>query len=137
MNPPFDRARSLEELEAQRRPEPPADATYLVRAVHALRKRPVGELTVEELARLIGQYVGLAWLLPMAVELLRSEAVEGAGGGWCDDDLLTAVITRGGSVWVGSPELALLVAEDVLDVLGDALSPCLREDAARFRAALP
>ncbi|WP_432145092.1 contact-dependent growth inhibition system immunity protein [Streptomyces sp. bgisy084] len=38
---------------------PPEDSTSLIKSVHALRRRPVGDLTPEELARLIGQNVGL------------------------------------------------------------------------------
>ncbi|MFD1274456.1 contact-dependent growth inhibition system immunity protein [Streptomyces kaempferi] len=77
MNLSFDRSRSIEDLEGRRWPDPPSDATALVRAVHALRKSPISDLTVEQLARLIGQDVGLPWLLPVGVEVLRSEAAEG------------------------------------------------------------
>ncbi|MFD8419705.1 contact-dependent growth inhibition system immunity protein [Streptomyces sp. NPDC059466] len=136
MNLPFDRSRSIEDLEGRRWPDPPSDATSLVRAVHALRKSPISDLTVEQLARLIGQDVGLPWLLPVGVEVLRSEAAEGAAGGWFDDDLLTAVLTRNATTWAEVPELAQDIKR-VLDTLGDELSPCLRDDADGFRASLP
>ncbi|MFD5709007.1 contact-dependent growth inhibition system immunity protein [Streptomyces pharetrae] len=58
----FDKGKSIEELEGVRWPPPPSDSTSLVRGVHALRKRPVRELSVEDLRRLIGQDVGLPWL---------------------------------------------------------------------------
>ncbi|MEU0909296.1 contact-dependent growth inhibition system immunity protein [Streptomyces althioticus] len=62
MSQPVDPTQSLERLEGQRWPEPPEDATPLVIAVHELRRRPVGDLRSDELARLITQDVGLPWL---------------------------------------------------------------------------
>ncbi|MFG2720908.1 contact-dependent growth inhibition system immunity protein [Streptomyces sp. NPDC048416] len=136
MDLPFDRSRSIEDLEGRRWPSPPGDATTLVLAVHALRKSPISDLTVEQLARLIAQDVGLPLLLPVGVEILQGEAAEGAAGGWFDDDLLTAVLTRNATAWAEAPELAGAI-KDVLDMLGHELSPCLRDDADRFRAHLP
>ncbi|MCP3766638.1 contact-dependent growth inhibition system immunity protein [Streptomyces sp. MAR25Y5] len=40
---------------------------------HALRRRPIGELAVEDMRLLIGQNVGLAHLLPLALEVLRDD----------------------------------------------------------------
>ncbi|GAB2442863.1 contact-dependent growth inhibition system immunity protein [Streptomyces incanus] len=63
------RDRSLEELERDRRPAPSGDATRLVATAHALRRKPIGELTVEDMRLLIRQNVGLAYLLPPALEV--------------------------------------------------------------------
>ncbi|MFF7414208.1 contact-dependent growth inhibition system immunity protein [Streptomyces lydicus] len=132
---PFDRRRSIEELEGSTWPDPPEGSTSLVTSVHALRRRPVGDLTPEELARLIGQNVGLPWLLPLALEFLRDTAPHQAAGGWYDDDLLSAVLTRKADVWSASPELAHQV-DGILNVLTD-LSPHIQRDIRRFRAAFP
>ncbi|MEV5122272.1 contact-dependent growth inhibition system immunity protein [Streptomyces decoyicus] len=132
---PFDRRCSVEELEGHTWPAPPEGSTSLVKSVHDLRRRPVGELTPEELARLIGQNVGLPWILPLAVELLRDTASHQAAGGWYDDDLLSAVLTRKADVWSAFPELAHEV-DGILSVLTD-LSPYIQRDIKRFRAALP
>ncbi|MDQ0767185.1 contact-dependent growth inhibition system immunity protein [Streptomyces canus] len=56
-----NRGRSLEELERDRWPAPPTDATRLVATAHALRRRPIDELTVEDLRLLIGQDIGLPY----------------------------------------------------------------------------
>ncbi len=61
--------------------------------MHALRKRPVGELSTEEMRRLIGQDIGMCWLLPMALEHLRVAARQEAVSVWLDDDLLSAVVS--------------------------------------------
>ncbi|WP_234375561.1 contact-dependent growth inhibition system immunity protein [Streptomyces sp. CB01373] len=62
---------SLEGLERDRWPAPSADATRVVATAHALRRRPIGELTVEDMRFLIGQDIGLPYLLPLALEVLR------------------------------------------------------------------
>ncbi|MER7495355.1 contact-dependent growth inhibition system immunity protein [Streptomyces pharetrae] len=48
---------------------------------------------------LIGQDVGLPWLLPVALDFLRETAPEEALTGWYDDDLLSVVLTRKAPVW--------------------------------------
>ncbi|WP_078622818.1 contact-dependent growth inhibition system immunity protein [Streptomyces prunicolor] len=113
MSTPVDRSRSLEQLEGQRWPAPPEDTTSMVKNVHELRRRPVGELQTHELARLIGQNVGLPWLLPLAVEILRDTAATQTTGGWYDDDLLYAVVTRNAATWGEFPALARDLKEAV------------------------
>ncbi|MBQ0880390.1 MULTISPECIES: contact-dependent growth inhibition system immunity protein [Streptomyces] len=130
-----DPAQSLEQLEGQRWPDPSQDATCLVKAVHALRRRPVGDLRPDELARLITQDVGLPWLLPLAVRILRDTAPAQAAGGWYDDDLLYAVVTRRPQVWEQSPELAHEVKAAV-GTLGD-LSRYVRDEVESFLSSLP
>ncbi|MFJ8434972.1 contact-dependent growth inhibition system immunity protein [Kitasatospora sp. NPDC094019] len=103
MTRPVNRGRSLEELERDRRPAPPADATRLVATVHALRHRPIGELTVEDLRLLIGQDEGLGFLLPLALEVLRDNPM--AEGDMYEGDLLRAVVTRSPATWDEWPEL--------------------------------
>ncbi|MGA5551596.1 contact-dependent growth inhibition system immunity protein [Streptomyces pseudogriseolus] len=132
---PRDPTQSLERLQGQRWPEPPEDATSLVRAVHALRRRPVGDLRPEEQARLITQDVGLPWLLPLAVRILRDTAPSQIAGGWYDDDLLYAVVTRKAQVWERFPELARELKATVETLVG--LSRYVRGDVAAFCAAVP
>ncbi|MFD4693904.1 contact-dependent growth inhibition system immunity protein [Streptomyces sp. NPDC058463] len=55
----IDGRRFLEELERDRGQAPSPDATRLIATAHALRSRPVGTLTVEDLRLLIGQDIGL------------------------------------------------------------------------------
>ncbi|WP_329416569.1 contact-dependent growth inhibition system immunity protein [Streptomyces sp. NBC_00704] len=98
-----DRARSLEELERDFWSAPPADASPLVVKVHSLRGHPIGELTVEDMRLLIGQNVGLRFLLPCALEVLRDDPM--AAGHLYEGDLLSAVVTRRPAVWNEWPEL--------------------------------
>ncbi|WP_405700895.1 contact-dependent growth inhibition system immunity protein [Streptomyces sp. NBC_00069] len=130
MNGPTGLDQSLEELEGQRWNEPPSDATGLVKAIHALRRRPIGTLSATELARLIGQKVGLRWLLPLAVQILSDTAPNQARGGFYDDDLLTAVLTCGSATWATHPELATEVNKTIESLID--LSPYTQEAVAQF-----
>ncbi|WP_326667218.1 contact-dependent growth inhibition system immunity protein [Streptomyces sp. NBC_01257] len=103
MTHPLNRDRSLEELERDRWLAPTADDTRLFITAHALRRRPIGELTVEDMRLLIGQDIGLPYLLPLAVEVLRENPM--TEGHMYEGDLLSAVLTRNPSVWVEFPEL--------------------------------
>ncbi|MFF3256653.1 contact-dependent growth inhibition system immunity protein [Actinacidiphila glaucinigra] len=103
MTRPLDRERSLEELERDCWPDPPPDATRLITTAHTLRRRPIGELTVEDMRLLIGQDIGLPYLLPLAVEVLRENPM--AEGHMYEGDLLSAVLTSTPTVWGGFPEL--------------------------------
>lgn len=124
----IDRRRSLEELERDRWQAPPPDATRLIATTHALRSRPVGTLTVEDLRLLIGQDIGLPVLLPLAVEVLRDNPL--AEGDMYEGDLLRAVLTRNPAVWSTYPELARQLTF-VVGGLSD-LSPDLRSKVERF-----
>ncbi|MEU4464998.1 contact-dependent growth inhibition system immunity protein [Streptomyces sp. NPDC024017] len=135
MPQPVDPTQSLEQLEGQRWPDPPQDTTSLVKAVHELRRRPVGDLRPDELARLITQDVGLPWLLPLAVQILRDTAPAQAAGGWYDDDLLYAVVTRRPQVWEQFPDLAHELRTAV-ETLTD-LSRYVRDEVEAFLSTLP
>ncbi|MCZ0209097.1 contact-dependent growth inhibition system immunity protein [Streptomyces sp. UMAF16] len=89
---------------------------------------------MEDLRRLIGQDVGLRWLLPVALDHLRETAPQEAATGWYDDDLLSAVVTRAESVRREQPRLARHLDETVR-MLTD-LSSSIRHEVEGFRAAL-
>ncbi|MFI8183979.1 contact-dependent growth inhibition system immunity protein [Actinacidiphila glaucinigra] len=127
---PLDRDRSLEELERDCWPDPRPDATRLITTAHTLRRRPIGELTVEDMRLLIGQDIGLPYLLPLAVEVLRENPM--AEGHMYEGDLLSAVLTRTPSVWAGLPELDRELRGIVPTLTG--LPTDLQQKADRFLA---
>ncbi|MEU6030269.1 contact-dependent growth inhibition system immunity protein [Streptomyces tauricus] len=128
-----DRGRSLEELERERCPTPSAEASRLVTTAHALRLRPIGELTVEDMRLLIGQDVGLAFLLPLALEVLRDDPM--AEGDMYEGDLLSAVLTRSPAVWNEWPELGRELAVIVSELIElTDLTPHLSQVTERFLA---
>lgn len=125
-----DLSKTIEQLEGIEWPDPPSDGTGLVKAVHNLRKRPIDLLTAWEMSRLIGQDIGIAWLLPAALEILRETATEQPLGGFYDDDLLTAVLTRRAPVWHSNPQWTADLKE-IISLLED-LSPNIRENVQSF-----
>ncbi|MFF3361492.1 contact-dependent growth inhibition system immunity protein [Streptomyces misionensis] len=130
----ISKEKSIEELEGHRWPEPTGNSTSLVRGVHELRRRAIKDLSAEDLRRLVGQDIGLQWLLPVALDFLRATAPQEAETGWYDDDLLSAVLTRNAETWRNAPELARHLNETV-NMLTD-LSPYIREEVEAFRSAL-
>jgi hypothetical protein len=112
-----NRARSLEELERDHWSVPSGGETRLMATVRGLRCKPIGGLTVEDMRLLIRQDVGLAYLLPLAVEVLRVDPL--AEGDMYEGDLLAAVLTRSAEVWSESPELerdVRLIVSELADV---------------------
>ncbi|MEY2244000.1 contact-dependent growth inhibition system immunity protein [Streptomyces sp. BF23-18] len=125
---PLHRDRSLEELEGDRRPAPSADDTRLVATALALRRRPIGELTVEDLRLLIGQDIGLPYLLPLALEVLRRNPM--AEGHMYEGDLLSAVLTRDSAAWTTFPEVGRELRVIVSKLTG--LDPLVQHRVDRF-----
>jgi hypothetical protein len=134
MTQPIDRNKSLEQLDGERWGEPPADATSLVRTVYEWRRRPIGTLEPHELARLLGQNVGLPWLLPLGVEIVR-EAAKQPTGGFLDGDLLYALVTRSPEVWTANPEPALAL-KTAVSMLPE-LSRYVKQEVEAFLASAP
>jgi hypothetical protein len=65
---------------------PPSYDSHLVRTCHRLRTKPIGEFDVEDLRIMIGQNIGLPYLLPLALE--RLEENTWAAGDMYPGDLL-------------------------------------------------
>ncbi|MFE9801685.1 contact-dependent growth inhibition system immunity protein [Streptomyces goshikiensis] len=125
-----NRDRSLGELERDRWSAPSGAETRLMATVRELRRKPIGELTIEDMRLLIWQDVGLAHLLPLAVEVLRVDPL--AEGDMYEGDLLAAVLTLNPEVWRESPELGRevrLIVSGLADV-----PPALEREVEGFLA---
>jgi hypothetical protein len=88
-------------LEQQDRGEPPYDS-YLVQTVHRLHRKPLNEFTIEDLRIMIGQGVGLPYLIPMAVERLEADPL--AAGDFYPGALLSAVLRTDVIFWQNHPD---------------------------------
>ena len=64
--------KSLEELENDYW-DKPGYKSYVVTTCFAARKKPLSELSNEEIRLLIGQKLGLKYLLPLAIDLLKTD----------------------------------------------------------------
>ncbi|MCX4094998.1 contact-dependent growth inhibition system immunity protein [Nocardia sp. alder85J] len=92
---------SVEQLEDDVWPAPPADATTLMRTVHELRRTPIGRLTVEDVRCLLQQHEGVDILLPRAAIRLGWNPL--AAGDLFPGDLLLAVLRIGPEHWARDP----------------------------------
>ena len=120
---------SLEQLEGRSWGDPPPDAGHLVATVHALRRRPIDALGVEDLRVLIGQDVGVAVLLPRALAVLAQDQL--VEGDHYPGDLLAAVLRVPGDYWRTRPaELARVTA--VAAAVADSRDRTGARDAAEL-----
>lgn len=90
---------TIEQLERDVWPDPGPDATFLVRCCTELRRKPLSEFTVEDLRVLLGQEIGVAALLPLAVGVLLRDPL--AEGDHYPGDLLATVLRLPESAWSG------------------------------------
>jgi len=113
----FDSSKSLQELEGKDWGGPAHDS-HLVTECHRLRRVPLHQFTPENLRIMIGQQIGLPYLIPLALELLRKDPF--TAGDFYQGDLLAAVLRADSSFWVASPALraeAGRIAQQALSLL--------------------
>jgi hypothetical protein len=110
---PFDTTKTLEYLENSVWDKPTGFITGLILNSHRLRKIPVQDLTVENLRMLIGQQIGLKFLMPLALEILKANPLA-EGGSFFEGDLLCSVLRVSPEFWMQYPywrkDLAPVVA---------------------------
>lgn len=130
-NVSFDKNSTLEELENTKLGEPEYGSS-LVKRVHQLYKQPLATFTVEDLRLMIGQGMGLRFLVPLAVEILEEDPF--ASGDYYHGDLLAAVLSVERKFWKEHQDLCWSVAEltaglpEILAKLKDAIEKFQAED---------
>ena len=112
--------KTLEMLECDVWPVPDYPSR-LVKKAHALRKTPLDDFTVEDLRLMIGQSIGLQYLLPRAMAVLANDPL--AEGDFYPGDLLVQVVKIS-----PRPQLAPLCAR----ALADPRQQFSKEDYARL-----
>ena len=102
---------NIEQLENSIWPEPDFPSS-LVAKCHALRKIPICEMSAEDLRLLIGQKIGLPFIVPVALEILLDDPI---CAGTFHGDLLLHVLRIETSFWNENPmlyqELVSVVSE--------------------------
>jgi hypothetical protein len=93
---------TLEQLEGEVWPAPDFH-TNLIDTCHRLRKKDVNQLAPGELRILIGQKIGLRFLVPRAMDFLDDEPLMEAS--FFAGDLLEAVIAGDPALYQGKPEI--------------------------------
>jgi len=88
--------KTLEQLENDTWSEPTSES-HLVTTCHRLRKVSLGEYDVEDFRIMIGQNIGLPYLIPLALDILNDNPL--AEGDYYPGDLLKSVLTVDGEFW--------------------------------------
>lgn len=90
------KSKTLEKLENDYWKKPDFDS-YLVITCHELRKKPLKEFEAEDLRIMIGQSIGLNYLIPIALEFLNWNIF--TDGDFHKGDLLKAVLKVEAVFW--------------------------------------
>ncbi|MEU0536887.1 contact-dependent growth inhibition system immunity protein [Amycolatopsis tolypomycina] len=125
-------SRSLEQLEGDSWGAPPADATRLISTAYALRRKPVGDLSAEDLRLLLGQHIGVETLVPLALTMLEDDPL--AEGDFYPGDLLVAVLKAPATHWPAHPG-DLDRVRRVVEALHGPQGPALQPQLDAFHAA--
>lgn len=90
--------KTLENLEKDVWPSlSPDEGSYLIKTCNSLRKKQLKDFTTEDLREMIGQDIGLKYLIPIAIDILKSEIL--AEGDLYEGDLLKSVLTSDKNFW--------------------------------------
>jgi hypothetical protein len=99
----FDRSKTLQQLTFQDWGEATYDSR-LVTECHRLRRVPLRDFTAEDLRLMVGQNIGLEYLVPLALEQLEEDPF--AEGDYYPGDLLVSVLGAQAQFWLAHPDLS-------------------------------
>ena len=102
------RDKTLEQLENEMWGEPSHPSGLVIR-MHELRKKPLKDLTIEDLRIIIGQSFSLEYMVPIAIEKLQENIL--AEGDLYDDDLLDSVLSADPTYWQKNKKEWQLIVE--------------------------
>ena len=109
------------------------DSSALVTTCLTLYQKPLRDFTVENLRVMIGQSIGLEFLIPLAVEVLQANPF--AEGDYYPGDLLSMVMKVEPSFWQTHQDLYWNVSEIVAGL--PSLMSDLTDAIHRFDALAP
>jgi len=95
------KSKTIEALEKDYWGEPEY-SSYLVTTCYKLRKKPLKDFNTEDLRIMIGQNIGLLYLIPLALEVLDDNIL--ADGDFYEGDLLKVVLTSKPGFWKNDVE---------------------------------
>ena len=102
------------------------DVSFLIVRCNELRKKPIAEFEVEDLRIMIGQSIGLNYLLPEALKVLSRDIL--AEGDFYEGDLLSSVLTVEREYWKENTSVwkeVLLLVEANYEILEEGLEKSL------------
>ena len=98
----MDYSKTLEVLESDVWAEPEFKS-HLVTTCHKLRKTPLKNLTAENLRMLIGQEIGLFYIIPLALDILENQLL--VSGDMYEGDLLLSLSGVSKQFWDSNTDL--------------------------------
>jgi hypothetical protein len=119
MNHYFDNSKTLDELEGTIWDKPEFNS-HLVQTCYKLRHTPLHLFEVEDLRIMIGQNIGLLYLIPLAIEALEMNTL--AAGDYYAGDLLKAVLDSEPEFRRENPELKKKIEDIVTNTMSDLQS---------------
>jgi hypothetical protein len=93
----YDTDKTLSQLENQVWDDPEPESSNLIKTCHKLRDKPLRDFDVEDLRILIGQHIGLDYLVPLAIERLKKNIL--AEGDYYEGDLLNNMLSIHPDYW--------------------------------------
>lgn len=106
----FDINKNLEELEDEIWEDVPTEEkSNLIGRALQLRRRPLKKFSNDDLRFMIGQEIGLKYLVPLAIEILIENPL--AQGVYYEGDLLSSVLEVNQNFWRENPQLWRQVEE--------------------------
>ena len=100
----FDINKNLEELEDEIWEDiPTEEKSDLIGRALQLRRRPLNKFCNDDLRFMIGQEIGLTFLVPLAIEILIENPL--AQGAYYEGDLLSSVLEVNQNFWREDPQL--------------------------------
>lgn len=123
---------TIEQLENSSWGEPDYDS-YVVRTVHALRRKPLESLSDEELRLALSQEVGFPWTVELALQRLEEDPFR--SGDFGGADVLMRAMSLPAGFWDGQPALATRLRNLATHVEA-AISRVAHEDQQDLTSAL-
>jgi len=99
----IDDNKTIEQLENKYWGDAPKDSSGLVVSCHNLRRKPLSEFEPNDYRVLIGQNIGIKYLVPMAIELLEKDPFVEAT--YYPGDLFLYVMKVDSSFWKSNHDL--------------------------------
>jgi hypothetical protein len=127
----MDKSKTLEVLEQDFWPSPEFQS-HLVTTCHRLRKVPLEKLSAENLRMLIGQKIGLQFIVPIALDKLEENLL--ASGDMYEGDLLSSLASLSSEFWDANEELKARAFE--LSYTIDSCLETLSEARSNFKERL-
>lgn len=119
--------KSLLTLEKIKAVDPDELPTRLLKRVYELINVPLAAYLVEDLRLMIGQEIGLYYLIPLAIEKLRGDLF--AEGDFYEGDLLASVLNINPLFWKQNPELHIQIKQlteykrdEIISIIGEKIS---------------